>query len=163
MIGPPLDPLSKWPSESECRRVVLPAVTPRNGNICPRLENEKAILVEMHCTTRQTMRETHTKSHHFLASLGESFQELNLNVSTEELLSSERAFTYTDMSAMLESGRTVAWLTPHAAIVRNGGLAVLAWDQQLDGSYHYCFNADGKDIIFFIGRSPEHLFFDCWQ
>jgi hypothetical protein len=43
----------------------------------------------------------------------ELLQGLNLNVSTEELLSAERAFTYADLYAMLESGYTVARLTPH--------------------------------------------------
>jgi hypothetical protein len=46
------------------------------------------------------------------------FQELSLNVSTEELLSSERAFTYTDLYAMLGNRNTVPWLTPHTAVVR---------------------------------------------
>jgi hypothetical protein len=39
-----------------------------------------------------------------------------LDVSNEELLSAERAFTYADLHAMLENGTTVAWLSPHAAI-----------------------------------------------
>jgi hypothetical protein len=44
-------------------------------------------------------------------------QELNLDVSTEAFLSAERAFTYADLYAMLESGDTVLWLTPHAGLV----------------------------------------------
>jgi hypothetical protein len=47
----------------------------------------------------------------------ERLQELNLNVSTEELLSAERAFTYADLYAMLGNQNTFAWLTPHAAVV----------------------------------------------
>jgi hypothetical protein len=36
--------------------------------------------------------------------LEEFFEELNLDVSTEELLSAERAFTYADLYAMLGNG-----------------------------------------------------------
>jgi hypothetical protein len=43
-------------------------------------------------------------------------QELNLDVSTEELLSAERAFTYADLYAMLRSLKGVVWLTSHAAV-----------------------------------------------
>jgi hypothetical protein len=43
----------------------------------------------------------------------EGLQELNLNLSTEELLSAERAFTYADLFAMLGNKSTVAWITPH--------------------------------------------------
>jgi hypothetical protein len=45
----------------------------------------------------------------------EPLQELNLDVSTEELLSAERALSYADLYAMLGNRHTVAWLTPHAA------------------------------------------------
>jgi hypothetical protein len=45
-------------------------------------------------------------------------RELNLDVSTEELLSAERAFTYADVYAMLGNEYTVAWLPPHASFVR---------------------------------------------
>jgi hypothetical protein len=50
--------------------------------------------------------------------IAENVNELNLDVSTEELLSAERAFTYADLYAMLGNGKTVAWLTPHAAVAR---------------------------------------------
>jgi hypothetical protein len=40
-------------------------------------------------------------------------EEVNLDVSTEEFLSAERAFTFADLYAMLESGdNMVAWFTP---------------------------------------------------
>jgi hypothetical protein len=48
----------------------------------------------------------------------ELLQEVNLDVSTEELLSAERAFTYADLYAMLGKRDTIAWLTPHAAVAR---------------------------------------------
>jgi hypothetical protein len=82
-------------------------------------------------------------------------QELNLNVSTEELLSAERAFTYADLSAMLGNEDTVAWLTPHTAVVRNGGEATFAWGG-IHESWGFGFNADGTDIVA-VAFSPEHL------
>jgi hypothetical protein len=54
-------------------------------------------------------------------------QELNLDVSTEELRSAERAFTYADLYAMLGNGQTIAWLTPHAAVARKGGRGESYW------------------------------------
>jgi hypothetical protein len=41
-----------------------------------------------------------------------TFQELDLNVSTEELIIPQRAFTYADLYAMLGNEDTIAWLTP---------------------------------------------------
>jgi hypothetical protein len=86
-------------------------------------------------------------------------QELNLDVSTEELLSAERAFTYADLYATLGNINTVVWLTPHAAVARQVGSAVNAWEQ-LDESYHFSFTADGKEINAFA-FSPEHLLEIC--
>jgi hypothetical protein len=54
-------------------------------------------------------------------------QELNLDVSTEELLSSERAYTYADLYAMLGNENAVLWLTPHAAVVPDRGKGLYAW------------------------------------
>jgi hypothetical protein len=93
----------------------------------------------------------------------EPLQELNLNVSTEEFLSAERAFTYADLHDMLgddeDAFHTVLWLTPHASGTRNGGVAVDAW-LQLHGSCCFSFNADGKDVTAFA-RSSEHLLEIC--
>jgi hypothetical protein len=73
-------------------------------------------------------------------------QELNLDVSTEELLSAERAFTYADLYAMLGNENSVAWLTPHATVAREGGRRVFgSYSLQMD--YRFCFNADGKEIV----------------
>jgi hypothetical protein len=44
----------------------------------------------------------------------EFLEERNLDVSIEELLSVESAFTYADVYAMLENEDTRVWLTPHA-------------------------------------------------
>jgi hypothetical protein len=87
----------------------------------------------------------------------EALQERNLDVSTEELLSAETAFTYADLYAMLGNKYTIAWLTPHAAVVPEGGRGLYPWMQR-DGSC-LCrsrFKADGKEI-WILAHSPEHL------
>jgi hypothetical protein len=86
-------------------------------------------------------------------------QEFNLNVSTEELLSTERAFTYADLYAMLGNEVTVAWLTPHASVVRDHGEAVNAW-LQVDVIYCFTFSVDVKDLVVFA-LSFEHLLEIC--
>jgi hypothetical protein len=86
-------------------------------------------------------------------------EEVNLNVSTEDFLSTERAFTYADLFAMLGNQDTVAWLTTHTAVAREGQRMMYALDQldeQLDESCRFCFSVDGKDIIA-VALSPEHL------
>jgi hypothetical protein len=97
-----------------------------------------------------------------------ALQELNLDVSTEELLSAETPFTYADMNAMLGNRNTLTWLTPYGVVARDHyGIAMKAWDE-LDESYRLYFSADGKDIVA-LARSPSiylrfaMLFFDCWQ
>jgi hypothetical protein len=89
-----------------------------------------------------------------------SLQELDLNVSTEELLSAERGFTFADLYEMLESGETVAWLTPRAAVVRAGGRAINFWNELDESSCRFIFTVDGTDIIAFA-RSTEHLLEIC--
>jgi hypothetical protein len=88
-------------------------------------------------------------------------QELNLDVSTEELLSAERAFTYADLYAMLRYEDTVLWLTSQAAVARIPVERdmVYYW-RELDELYHICIHADGKDIVG-LARSPEHLLEIC--
>jgi hypothetical protein len=86
---------------------------------------------------------------------GEIFQELNLDVSTEEFLSAEKGFTYADLYAMLGDGEAIAWLTPHTAVARKGRSAVHTWVKLYD-SCCFPFNVDGKDIVA-LARSPEHL------
>jgi hypothetical protein len=83
------------------------------------------------------------------------WQELHLDVSTEEFLSAERAFTYVGLYAMLGNQNAVAWLTPHAAVAREGGL-VTRWY-----TYHrFTFTADGK-IIVALASSTERLLEIC--
>jgi hypothetical protein len=82
-------------------------------------------------------------------------KEINLNVSTEEFLSAERAFTYADLHAMLGNDETVAWLTPHTAVARSGGRLVSAWDK-INESCRFCFSVDGKDVSA-LTLSSEHL------
>jgi hypothetical protein len=48
-------------------------------------------------------------------------EERNMNVSTEDFLSTERAFTYADLYAMLGSEDMVAWLTPHIQLLLVAG------------------------------------------
>jgi hypothetical protein len=89
----------------------------------------------------------------------ELVKELNLDVSTEEFLSSETAFTYADLYAMLGGTEKVVWLTPHAAVIRENWLALDAWEQ-LDDSCRFSFSVDGKDIIA-LALSSEHLLEIC--
>jgi hypothetical protein len=46
----------------------------------------------------------------------ERLQEVNLDVSIEEFISAERAFTYGDLYTMLVNEATAAWLIPRAAV-----------------------------------------------
>jgi hypothetical protein len=87
----------------------------------------------------------------------ELLQELNLNVSTEELLSVERAFTYTNLYAMLGNRNTVAWLTPHAFITRCHTTAVFFL--QFD-DYRFSLNVDGVAILA-VARSLQHVLEIC--
>jgi hypothetical protein len=92
-------------------------------------------------------------------------KELNLDVSTEEFLRAERAFTYTDLYAMLGNVDTVAWLTPDAAVTRvtaisgNYSSAERSW-KPLDGSCWISFYVDGRRILA-MARSPGHLLEIC--
>jgi hypothetical protein len=70
----------------------------------------------------------------------ELLRERNLNVSTEEFLSAERAFTFADLYAMLGNEDTVVWLTPHAAVVRNHGKAEDACNY-IDEPCRFCCSA----------------------
>jgi hypothetical protein len=109
-----------------------------------------------------------TRLHDFLESQGdleqfrmrhpELLQELNLDVSSEEFLSAERAFTYADLYATLGNMNTVAWLTPHAAVAREHQRVLNAWER-LDWVccfYRFSFSADGIEIVA-AARSFQHL------
>jgi hypothetical protein len=85
----------------------------------------------------------------------ELLRELNLDVSTEEFLSAERAFTFADIYAMIGNEDTIAWLTPHAAVSRRYGTAEHAWSN-LDETCELCCGVDGEDIVTFA-NSAEHL------
>jgi hypothetical protein len=87
------------------------------------------------------------------------FEELNLDISTEDLLSAERAFTYADLYTTLGNGNKIVWLTTHAFVARKGGIAMYAW-MRLDDSCRLCFSADGEEIIA-LARSPQHLLEIC--
>jgi hypothetical protein len=91
----------------------------------------------------------------------EGLRELNLDVSTEEFLSAERAFAYTDLYAMLGNEDTLVWLTPNAAVAHEDERVVRSL-RQLNGSrrFRYSFSADGKDIVA-LARSRQHLLEIC--
>jgi hypothetical protein len=92
----------------------------------------------------------------------EGLQELNLNVSTDDLLSAERAFTHTDLYTMLqvqEDRNKIAWLTPHAAVARAGFKMLYYWER-IPRWCCFRFSVDGKEIHAFA-RSPEHLLEIC--
>jgi hypothetical protein len=81
--------------------------------------------------------------------------ELNLDVSIEELVSAERAFTYGDLYAILGNKDTVAWLTPHAAVTLRDDIVEYSWP------CCFCFNADDNKGIVAFSRSAEHLMEIC--
>jgi hypothetical protein len=83
--------------------------------------------------------------------------ELNLDVATEEFLSAEKAFTYADLYAMLGNEEdTVAWLTPHASVMRVEGLVQDFLDLMRRGACQYSFTADGKQVHA-VAHSSEAL------
>jgi hypothetical protein len=86
-------------------------------------------------------------------------RELNLDVSPQEFLSADRAFTYADLRGMLNNLDTVAWLTPHAAVSREIGSGFSYWDD-FNETFRFCFNADGNKIVA-SARSHEHLLEIC--
>jgi hypothetical protein len=106
-----------------------------------------------------------TRLHDIIESQGrlvppEGLQELNLDVSTEEFLTAERAFTYADLYTMLGNQNTIAWLTQHTAVAREGRKVRNSWGEQLEESCCFSFSADGKAIVA-LARSHEHLLEIC--
>jgi hypothetical protein len=104
-----------------------------------------------------------TRMHDILESHGRGIRtlllELHLDVSTEEFLSADKAFTYTNMYAMFENVDTVLWLTPHACVAHAAWRGVHYCDH-LEKPYRFGFDADGNDIEA-LARSPEHLVEIC--
>jgi hypothetical protein len=88
----------------------------------------------------------------------ERLRELNLNVSTEELLSTKRAFTYADLYAMLGNEETLAWLTPHAAVMRDPGNAADCCYFLLP--FKFSLFADGEHI--FVATSSSAACLDMY-
>jgi hypothetical protein len=94
----------------------------------------------------------------------EPLQELNLNLSTQELLSAERAFTYWDLYDILGNKDTVAWLSLHAfvAVEARGGV-VRSWlhlDREED-LYCFAFSVDNDTQVVAVAFSPEYLLEIC--
>jgi hypothetical protein len=86
--------------------------------------------------------------------------ELNLDVSTNELLSAERAFTYADLHAMIGTPNTVVWLTPNAAIASIDGIITGLWGER-DEAVPLNFTVDDKRPIVALAHSPENLLEIC--
>jgi hypothetical protein len=85
----------------------------------------------------------------------QELQELNLDVSTEELLSAERAFTYADLYAVLgNENHPVLLLTPNAAVARGGYCGTVFLCSYLRDGYGFLFNVNGK-AIHVLARSSE--------
>jgi hypothetical protein len=86
-------------------------------------------------------------------------QELKLDVSTEDFLSAERAFTFADLYAMVRNGDTVLWLTPHASIVlchRSWALWCLRLEEMRD-DYIFSIKVRGGGGIEVLARSSAAL------
>jgi hypothetical protein len=103
-------------------------------------------------TRYRDLRESQVRQH-----FPELLQDLNLKVSTEELLSAERAYTYADLYAMLGNGDTILWLASHAAVALTDSCGRIG---ECSSVFSLGFSADGKDIVAFA-RSPEHLLEIC--
>jgi hypothetical protein len=97
------------------------------------------------CTTLMDRFESQGRLVDFREYNHEPLRELKPDVSTEELLSAERGFTYADLYAMLDDEDTVAWLTPTASVVRADGRALFC-SYNLQGGYKFSFTVDGKEI-----------------
>jgi hypothetical protein len=82
-------------------------------------------------------------------------QELKLEVSIDDLLSAGRAFTYADLYDMLGDRNKVAWLTPHAAVVRQNDFLCSSY-LSLRDTYRFSFDVDGESI-FVVARSSAAL------
>jgi hypothetical protein len=92
---------------------------------------------------------------------GPNLQELNMDVSTEEFLRAERAFTYADLSAILGNEDTLAWLTPHTAVVCGESGVAKCWeDVYEEESCCFHFSVDGKETVA-MALSSEHLLEIC--
>jgi hypothetical protein len=111
------------------------------------------------CTRYRDIVEFRGGRERFRRQLPEGMRELNLDVSTEELLSAERAFTYADLYAMIGNRNKIAWLTPRTAVVRVAGIAKHIVSHLVEPC-GFSFKVDGKEILAFA-LSPEHLLEIC--
>jgi hypothetical protein len=118
------------------------------------------------CITMERLFSPCTRLHDILESEGrlsphDRVQEVKMNVSTEELLCAERAFTYSDLYAvLLGNEQTVAWLTPHTAVAKGGRRAMDFWTR-LNNSRSFRISSDNGKYIYALARSPEHLLEIC--
>jgi hypothetical protein len=68
------------------------------------------------CTRYRDKAESQGRLEEFRVHNFENVKDPSLDVSTEEFLSAQRAFTYADLYAMLENGATIAWFTPRTSV-----------------------------------------------
>jgi hypothetical protein len=111
------------------------------------------------CTRLSDILESQGLLDEFMSGYSEPLQELSLDLSTDDFLSTESGCTYADLYTMLESTATVLWLTPHAAVARDDERVVRSW-RQVDESCRFYVHVDGKNIVA-LARSPEHLLEIC--
>jgi hypothetical protein len=102
------------------------------------------------CNLLHNILESQSRVEEFRGPL-ERLQELNLDISTEEFLSAERAFTYADLYAFLGNQQTVLWMTPHAAVAREGEIGNIYSYLYV---YRFTFNVNGQSMCA-LTRSPE--------
>jgi hypothetical protein len=128
------------------------AALPYGALICSELAMERLFSP---CTRYRDLEESRG-----FAPPPESLRELNLNVSADEFLSSERDFTCADLYTMLGNGETIAWLTPHAFIAPadTGSSGILYRRESIKCRFR--FIVDGKPIVAFA-RSSEALSVIC--
>jgi hypothetical protein len=115
------------------------------------------------CTRYRDIVESHGGLLEDLGGNPELLRELNLDVSTQELLSAERAFTYAGLYEMLGNEDTLAWLTPHAAVARECNASAAMAGELLDEVEMPCyfrFSTGGKEIVA-VALSLEHLLEIC--
>jgi hypothetical protein len=98
-------------------------------------------------------------SHEEIKGHPDGLRERNLDVSTEEFLSVERALTYADLYAMLGNRNTLAWLTPNAAVMRRGWMAsVFSFTEFVVGdNYRFSCNIDDNHITAVASCTEELL------
>jgi hypothetical protein len=109
------------------------------------------------CTRFVSLFENQDNPMEYIRDTFEHLQELNLDVSTEDFLSTERAFTYADLYAMLKSEETVLWFTLDTAIMRGACARGILWSLYLRFHNRFTFKVNGESMVV-LARSLAALF-----